>query len=101
MKENNSASQNLLQACKDNNLDGVKKALDNGADVKAKSDIGGTPLTLASVNSKKEIIELLPSLSPIPKENPTTRAKVKKICLDFHYKVKFEKKIALNYLRQA
>jgi len=59
MEERNVTSQDLIKACKENNLDGVKRALDDGADIEAKDNNGWTALILASNEGNKEIVELL------------------------------------------
>ena len=49
----------LLDACKNGNIDLVKKMLSYGADVNAKNNNGNTPLHLASRKGHTEIVKLL------------------------------------------
>jgi ankyrin repeat protein len=54
---------NLFKAVNDNNLDKVKEALDKGADVNAKTnvgyDAGSTALLIASYKGHTKIVEML------------------------------------------
>ena len=49
----------LIQAAKDGNIEAAKQAINDGADVNAKADWGGTPLCDAAYRGHKEIVELL------------------------------------------
>ena len=49
----------LFDACKNGNIDLVKKLLSYGADVNAKNNDGWTPLHYASRNGHTEIVKLL------------------------------------------
>ena len=49
----------LLTACEDGNLDDAKKALDQGANIKAKDGDGITPLSWASMCGNTSVAELL------------------------------------------
>jgi len=53
------ANDNLLSSAKDGNLKDVKTAIDNGADINYKSDVGDTALMLASEKGHKDIVEFL------------------------------------------
>jgi ankyrin repeat protein len=49
----------LRRACADGNIEAVKQAITDGADVNAKNRIGWTPLHNAAFSGHKEIVELL------------------------------------------
>ncbi len=49
----------LLEAVKNNNIEGVKKSLDNGEDINIRDKDGYTALILASINGYTKIAELL------------------------------------------
>jgi len=57
-KANEELNKKLCMAAATGDIDGVKGALNEGANVNAKNDVGMTPLILASL-SNKEIVELL------------------------------------------
>ena len=53
-------NEKLLQCVKENDLNGVKKAVENGADIETKKDIyGWTALILATKNGRLEIVKYL------------------------------------------
>jgi len=52
-------NKRLRNAAKSGDLEGVKRALEAGADVKAKNTMGDTALMLASKNGNTEIVKLL------------------------------------------
>jgi ankyrin repeat protein len=54
-------NQKMLNAAKDGDMEGIKAALTNGADVNARSKAGKTPLGLAIGNGNIEILKLLNS----------------------------------------
>jgi hypothetical protein len=54
-----SNDQKLLEASKNGNLEEVKKAINNGANINAKNNYGATPLHLACYNGYLEIVECL------------------------------------------
>lgn len=56
MKKNEKA---LFQAARDGDLNGVKDALKNGADIEAKESYGDTALNLAAENGHLELVKYL------------------------------------------
>ncbi len=53
------ADISIRQAAYDGNIEAVKQAITDGADVNAKNDFGSTPLIAAALEGHKEIVELL------------------------------------------
>ena len=52
-------SVDIHKAAYDRNIEAVKQAIDDGADLNAKDNVNMTPLIYAINNSQKEIVELL------------------------------------------
>jgi len=52
-------NKNLFDTCINNDFDGLKKALKNGADIEAKDDMGETLLMVASREGNIEMVQLL------------------------------------------
>jgi ankyrin repeat protein len=53
------ASDRLLEAASDGNLDGVEEALQQGADVNARGALGDAALNLAAQRGHKEVVQRL------------------------------------------
>jgi Ankyrin repeat. len=58
----NIENQKLLFALKNNDLEGLKKALDNGADIKNSNSFGNTLLHYAVEKKNEDLIELFISV---------------------------------------